>query len=148
MQYDVWIWLAALILFSVIEANTVNLVTIWFIGGSLAALITALCGGALWLQGTLFLAVSVVLLACLRPFVKKFVDPKHIATNAESNIGKNALVIEDIDNLHATGAVKLGGLVWTARSLDGSLIAANSVVTVRGIEGIKLCVELAQTPVK
>lgn len=143
-----WIWLAALVVFAIVEASTVTLVSIWFVGGSLAALIAALAGGPLWLQATLFLAVSVLLLLCLRPLLRKFYSPKKIRTNAPANIGKLAIVTEDIDNLQSQGAVKLSGLVWTARSTGGGIIKAGTIVRVNSIEGVKLFVEPAEAEVK
>ena len=142
-----WVWLAALVVFAIVEASTVTLVSIWFVGGSLAALITALAGGPLWLQATLFLAVSVILLLSLRPLLRKFYTPKKEQTNAPANIGKLAVVTEDIDNIYGKGAVKLSGLVWTARSESGQTLHVGDVVRVTRIEGVKLYVEPAEVPV-
>lgn len=139
-----WLWLGALVVFAIVEASTVSLVSIWFVGGSLAALIAALLGGELWLQILLFLAVSALLLLCLRPLTKKFLAPKKVQTNAPANIGKLAVVTEDINNLHSLGAVKLSGLTWSARSANGEPIKAGTVVRVTGIEGVKLFVETAE----
>jgi membrane protein implicated in regulation of membrane protease activity len=140
MNYGIIAWLAALIAFAVLEAATVNLVSIWFIGGSLAGLITAACGGPVWLQLVLFVGVSALLLACLRPFLKKYVNPKKVATNADRNIGKTAVVTERIDNVAGTGAAKVNGVEWTARTADGSTVEVGALVTVQKIEGVKLCV--------
>ena len=141
-----WLWLllAALVVFAIVEASTVSLVSIWFVGGSLAALIAALLGAELWLQILLFLAVSAILLLCLRPMLKKFFTPKKVQTNAPANIGKLAVVTEDIDNLRGEGAVRLSGILWTARSVGGKKIKAGSIVRVQSIEGVKLFVELAE----
>lgn len=136
-----WVWLGVLVVFAIVEASTVTLVSIWFVGGSLAALIAALLGAEIWLQVALFLAVSTILLISLRPLLKKFHQPKKIQTNALANIGKLAIVTESIDNLHGLGAVKLSGLTWTARSESGKAIEAGSVVLVKRIEGVKLFVE-------
>lgn len=65
-----FLWLALIVVFAVIEGATTALTTVWFIGGALAALAAALLHAELWLQITLFFAVSVVLLAALRPLVK------------------------------------------------------------------------------
>ena len=148
MNYEMLVWFVALLIFAGLEAGTVNLVAVWFIGGSLAALIAAMCGAPIWLQATLFFAVSILLLVRLRPFVKKYLKPNLTATNVYSNIGKVAVVTERIDNIHATGAVKLGSVVWTARSVGDGIIEPESLVTVRSIEGVKLYVEPAQVPVK
>ena len=143
---EIGIWCGLLILFGILEAVTVSVVSIWFMAGSLAAILAALCGASLPVQIVLFLAVSVALLACLRPLVRKYVSPKITATNADRVIGKTAVVTESIDNIAAQGAVKVGGVVWTARSSGGKPIAAGAQVQVDRIEGVKLYVTPAEVP--
>ncbi len=144
MQMEI-IWLALLIVFAITEGVTVALVSIWFMGGALAALIAALCGAELWVQVVLFFAVSILLLLCLRPLSKRLIKQKKVATNADSNIGKEAVVTERIDNLQGSGAVRISGVEWSARSADGSEIEKGAVVRVLRIEGVKVCVERADT---
>ena len=134
-------WLIVTGVLIVAEAATVNLVTIWFAGGALAALIAAAFGAPLWLQIVLFLAVSAVLLLTLRPFARKLTRGRDYATNVDSNIGKLAVVVEPIDNLRGTGRVMIGPVDWTARSEDGSVIAKGEKVRVLRVEGVKVCVE-------
>ena len=143
---EIGIWFGLLILFGILEAVTVSVVSIWFMAGSLAAILAALCGASLPVQIVLFLAVSVALLACLRPLVRKYVSPKITATNADRVIGKTAVVTESIDNIPAQGAVKVGGVVWTARSSGGKPIAAGAQVQVDRSEGVKLYVTPAEVP--
>lgn len=143
---EIGIWFGLLILFGILEAVTVSVVSIWFMAGSLAAILAALCGASLPVQIVLFLAVSVALLACLRPLVRKYVSPKITATNADRVIGKTAVVTESIDNIAAQGAVKVGGVVWTTRSSGGKPIAAGAQVQVDRIEGVKLYVTPAEVP--
>ena len=139
------IWLALLIVFAITEGVTVALVSIWFMGGALAALIAALCGAELWVQVVLFFTVSILLLLCLRPLSKRLIKQKKVATNADSNIGKEVVVTEHIDNLQGSGAVRISGVEWSARSADGSEIEKGAVVRVLRIEGVKVCVERADT---
>lgn len=135
-------WVAALVVFLIVEAVTAGLVSIWFVFGSLVALICAALGAAVWLQIFWFVIVSVATLVLTRPLVKRYVDSRSIATNADRSIGRAAVVTERIDNLAATGAVNLDGVVWTARSTDDAVaIEAGERVTVRAIEGVKLIVE-------
>lgn len=138
------LWLALLIVFAVLEASTVSLVSIWFMGGALTALIAALCGAEIWLQIILFFVVSIALLLCLRPLSKKLLKKRKVATNADSNIGKTAVVTETIDNLRGTGAVKISGVEWSARSVDDSVLEKDAVVRILRIEGVKVCVERAE----
>ena len=57
-----FVWLGVIILAAVIEAGTTQLVSIWAVAGGIAALIAALCGGPIWLQGILFIVVTVLAL--------------------------------------------------------------------------------------
>ncbi len=135
-------WVVALVVFLIVEAVTAGLVSIWFVFGSLVALICAALGAAIWLQIFWFVIVSVATLVLTRPLVKRYVDSRSVATNADRNIGRTAVVTERIDNLAATGAVQLAGVVWTARSTDDAVaIEPGTHVTVRAIEGVKLIVE-------
>ena len=124
---EIAIWLGLLVLFGILEAATVALVSLWFMAGSLAALIAALCGAGLPVQVGVFLAVSALLLACLRPLVRRYVTPRITATNADSVIGKVAVV-------------------WTARSSTERPIPAGTQVRVDRIEGVKLFVTPAEVP--
>ena len=135
------VWVVLMVVFLVVEAATAGLTCIWFAIGSLAALIAALFDAQLWLQIVWFLVISFVTLSFTRPLVKKYVNSRSQPTNADMVIGKEALVTEDIDNVEATGAVSVGGKVWTARSADGGRIKSGAVVSVLRIEGVKLIVE-------
>jgi membrane protein implicated in regulation of membrane protease activity len=133
-----WIILAAAFLCT--ELATVALVSLWFVVGSLAALVACLLGAELWLQVLIFGLVSMGMLLLLRPFLRRFVDPHKVRTNVDAVIGKEGGVTEAIDNLLAVGTVKLDGLPWTARSEDGRDIPEGTVVSVRSVEGVKLIV--------
>ena len=144
------LWLGLLIAFLVVEASTVTLISLWFAGGALAALIAALLHAPLWLQIVVFFVVSAALLACLRPLVRKHFTPKLTKTNLDAIIGSEGYVTADIDNLSATGTVKLGAMEWTARSIDGSTIKAGTRVKAEKIEGVKVFVTAVpvETPVR
>ena len=143
------IWLILMIVFLMVESQTVTMVSLWFGAGALAALIAALCGAELWLQIVLFFAVSIVLLAALRPLAQKYFTPKITKTNVDSVIGMQGLVTADINNVTAQGQVKLGAMEWTARSTSGEPIKAGTLVKVDKVEGVKAFVTPAQvdTPV-
>lgn len=142
------LWLAVMVVFLFVEANTVALVSAWFAVGALAALIASLLGAQLWLQITVFLVVSAALLACLRPLLRKYFKPHITRTNVDSLIGSEGYVTADIDNISATGSVKLGAMEWTARSSSGSKIIAGTLVRVDKIEGVKAFVTPVEAEVK
>ena len=144
MQQYMWVlWVAAVVFFGIVEAATVNMVSLWFVGGALAALVGQLLGGPVWLQVLLFFVVSAGLLLALRPFVKKFVTPNRIPTNADMVIGREAYVTETVDNIRGSGALKLDGKEWTVRSADGTELPEGTLVKIVKIEGVKLYVERA-----
>mgnify|MGYP000806413040 CR=1 FL=1 len=135
------IWIAAMVIFGVVEAITVGLTSIWFVVGSVAGLIAAICGGPIWLQLALFFVVSIVCLAATRPLVKKLLHKDVTATNADRVLGQTARVTESIDNAVPTGAVYVGGMTWIARSESGQPIPRNAQVKIVRMEGVRLFVE-------
>jgi len=134
------IWLAAAILLAVIEAATVQLVTIWFALGAVAACVTSLFTDSILIQIIVFVAMAAITLIATRPLVKKFRKKEAEPTNADRYIGRDAVVVSDIDNLKAEGRVKVDNAVWTARSEDGSPIPEGTDVVVTAIRGVKLIV--------
>lgn len=138
------IWLTLLALFTIGEAVTVGLVSIWFAAGSLAALLCALANGPLWLQIALFIVVSALCLLAVRPLARKYVNSRVQPTNADRVIGAQATVTEDIDNLQGKGAVTIDGMTWSARSEHDAPIPAGTLVRVLRIEGVKVYVEEAE----
>lgn len=140
-QYMLAFWIVALIAFVVIEALTAQLLTIWFAVGSVAALIAEMLGAEVWLQWTVFVAVSAVVLIATRPFVKKLTKQKLQPTNADRCIGEIAVVTEKIDNIAGKGAVKVNGIEWSARTQSGETVESGNTVKVIKIDGVKLIVE-------
>ena len=139
------IWTGLLLTFIIVEAACpLHLISVWFAVGSLAALIVYMLGGPLWLQITLFVLVSGGLLAALWPLTKKYLTPRLVSTNIDSVIGSVGLVTTAIDNITATGQVKLGAMEWTARSTTGEPIEAGTRIRVDRIEGVKVFVSPAE----
>ena len=144
MNWAAIIWLGLTVAFLIAEASTVTVISLWFAAGSLVAMAMALLGGAVWLQVLTFLVVSAVALTALRPLVRKYLTPKLTATNIDSIIGSIGIVTAPIDNIGATGQVKLNGMEWSARSTSGDPIPAGSKVCVDKIEGVKVFVSPAE----
>lgn len=142
---DPIIWLLVLIAFAVGEALTVGLTSIWFAVGALGALITAGLGFGFWPQIIVFLVLSGVTLALVRPLAKKVLKPGYSATNADRVIGAVGLVTEEVDNMAGKGLVNLSGQVWSARAQDEQNIPAGQEVRVLRIQGVKVIVEPVQS---
>lgn len=134
-------WLALFVVLLVIEIITMGLTTIWFAAGAFIAFVAGLLGFGVTVQVVVFIVVSAVLLIMTRPLAVKYFNQERQKTNAESLIGQQALVIEDIDTLEAKGRVEIRGMEWAAKTdePDGK-IAKNTVVVVNGIQGVKLIV--------
>ena len=137
---EIILWLVLAGIFLAVEFGTVALISIWFVVGSVAALIASLLGAAFWLQILVFALVSLVALLVAFPLVKKRVAAQKVPTNVDALPGRKALVTEAIDNLAGTGTIKLEGKLWTARSADGRPLPKGTVVTVRAVEGVKAIV--------
>ncbi len=134
-------WVVAIVVFIIVAAVSVGLVSIWFALGAAAALCTALLHGPIWLQIVWFFVISVVTLILTRPLAKKYINARTQPTNADRSLGQTGVVTEEVDNVAATGAVSLDGKVWTARSYTGEILPVGARVTAREIQGVKLIVE-------
>ena len=136
------VWLAAMIILLIVEGMAPGLVSIWFALGALAAMISSMLKAPVWLQMLWFVIVSLATLLITRPLAKKYVNARIVPTNADMAIGQDCVVTEAIDNMAGTGAVNVGGKIWTARmaSPDGRA-EKGAVLRVLRIEGVKLIVE-------
>lgn len=134
----VGVWLISFLLLLFIEVITINLVTIWFALGSLAALITTILTDNVNIQVIVFIVVSAVSLIITKPLVAKLRKRKITPTNLDRVIGKEGVVIKEISK-NFYGEVKVGGSVWTATSTKN--IKKDSQVKVLKIDGVKLVVE-------
>ena len=134
-------WLVGIVIAVVVEACTVQLVSIWMVAGGIGALIADLCGAPFWIQTAIFAGVTALALVISRPMVKKVMHFQKVDTNAGRYIGKTGIVTAQIDNTEGVGQVTVLGSVWTARSLDGSILLEGENVVIKAIEGVKLIVE-------
>lgn len=134
------IWLAVALVMLILEAATVQMVSIWFCLGAVAAAIAAILGASIPVQIVVFVVISGVTLAFTRKFVKKVLRVKKTPTNADSVIGAIGQVVEPIDDEAGTGRIKVEGMDWSARTTDGSKLPEGVKVKVKAIAGVKLMV--------
>ena len=135
-------WLILFIILLVIEIFTMGLTTIWFAGGALLALLMAFIGFGLPVQIIVFVLASGILLVMTRPVAVKYFNMERQKTNAESLIGRQAVVLEDVDTLRAAGLVEVNGQEWSAKTDEpDGFIPKDSVVSIEGIQGVKLIVK-------
>ena len=90
----------------------------------------------------LFLVVSIVLLVLTRPVALKYFNNKRQSTNVESMIGRQGVVLETIDTIKSQGLVEVDGETWSARTDEPEgVIPKDTVVSVEGVQGVKLIVK-------
>ena len=136
------LWLILLIVFLIVEFATMGLTTIWFAVGAVVATLLALVHAPLWLQIIAFLIVSGVTLVFTRPIAVKYFNRDRVRTNVESLVGREAIVVSEIDNLQGIGRVTVGGQEWSARTAqNGITLAVGTVGIVKAIDGVKLIIE-------
>lgn len=144
-------WLVLMLILILAEIATMGLTTIWF---AAAALVCGICAGfgmPFLPQMIIFIVVSLVLILFTRPIAMKYFNRDRVKTNAESLIGRQAIVTTQIDNLRAAGQVTVSGQEWTARSSeDGTIIPQGAVAEVLAINGVKLIVRevISRQPAK
>ena len=131
-------WFIAFIVLLFIELISVNVVTIWFAIGAVAALITTIFTDSVLIQSIVFIVVSAVALVIMKPIMKKFKVFNITPTNSDRVIGKVGEVTKKIDT-NEYGEVKIFGNTWTATSDE--VIDVGERVKVQSIEGVKLIVK-------
>ncbi len=133
-------WITAAVLFFIIEIFTEGFFIIWFGGGALVAATVAKLGLSLEWQLGLFLAVSMVLVLSTKRLAFFFHGKRiELKTNVQALFGKEALVIWAIPE-NGSGQVKIGGDIWSARSIKNSPIPKGVTVRVVKVEGVHLMV--------
>ena len=131
-------WFIAYVILLIIELVTVNLVTIWFAIGAVAAIITTIFTDSILIQSIVFVVVSVISLLITKPLIKKFKKFEVEPTNSDRVIGKIGEVTQKIGK-NKYGEVKVYGNTWTASSKQ--VINVGERVKVLSIDGVKLVVE-------
>ena len=135
------LWFSVIILTVVVESQTADLVSIWFAPGAFVAMILAFCEVHIGIQLAVFVGMTILCLVLAFAFIRPRWKAKNKIekTNADALEGKSALVEEDIDNAAASGAVKINGQLWTARTENpADKPAKGQWVEIIRVEGSKL----------
>ena len=138
--YTPWFWFAIAVICAVIEGMTLGLTTVWFSLSAILMIFISMLQPPFYVQCVLFALVALLLLFFTRPIALKFLHAKREKTNADSLIGKKALVLQTITEFEK-GQVKINGIVWTAASIDGAVIPAGDECIIEKIEGVTLIVK-------
>lgn len=134
-------WLITFIVLLVCELVSSALVSVWFCGGALVAIVANLLSAPFLIQLIIFIIVSAVLLIITRPLAKKILKKDTLKTNVSSLIGKKAVVTKEIDNTECIGEINVNGQIWSARSFDDEIIKESSNVVIEDIQGVKAIVK-------
>ncbi len=133
---EVWIWLGIIVILSIIEAVTVELVSVWFIASAIVSLILQVLGLDFKLCFIIFVLLGIVLMITTRKYLLKLLQVKKTSTNIDRIIGMKALVTKDIKDI---GEVKVDGKIWTA--VSDEILSAGDYAKVLEINSTKLKVE-------
>jgi membrane protein implicated in regulation of membrane protease activity len=135
---DPWVlWLIAAVIFAVGEITTTGFFLAPFAGGAIIASLLAAAGAGATIEWAVFLVVSVVLLAALRPVARAHQRSRgQIKTGTAALVGRTATVVERIANAEGVGCVRLDGEIWTARAfLEDDVYEPGARVQVLEIRG-------------
>lgn len=133
-----YFWLCIVILLSIIEAATVDVVTIWFVISGIFTIVLSLFVDDFIIQLGLFTTLGIILLVITRPIVKKVLKSKNIKTNFDRIIGMEGIVTEKITK-NSVGEVKVDGKRWSA--ISDKILNEGTPVTILEINGVKLKVK-------
>ena len=139
-----WIWMALAAIFIIGEIFTAGFFILWFgIGAAVAGLLALFGLGAGW-QWASFVVVSGVLFVVSRRFAERFTKKQPPGIGADRFIGKEGIVLEEIDNRKGSGRVRLGKEEWRAESESGDTIPEGVRVSVSRLDGTHLVVTVLE----
>ena len=138
----VYIWLGITAAALIVEFITSEMVSVWFVGGGLIAMLLAGVGLDWYFHVPAFIVVSLLLMLCFRSLVMKKLKGKEVKTNAETVIGKEFELIDGI-SFNSAGSIKINGVIWSAiAENENAEIPAGTKVIIKRIEGNKYIVEV------
>ena len=133
-----WIfWLILVIVLTIVELATVNLLTVWFVISGIVAMILSFFIDDVTIVSTVFVLLGILLLFTTRPLLKKYLPTQRTRTNADRIIGMHGVVTEEIKK-NSVGEVKVDGKQWSA--ISNSKIPVGSEVIIEAIDGVKAVV--------
>lgn len=135
------VWGSVIVLALVIELSTYELVSIWFCGSGLIALLLAIFGVPWWIQLIVFFITSIAALLISRVLYRKKLDnTPSVATNADSLIGQDILVLTTVKKDHP-GSGKYRDVVWTLITESDDVFEKDEFAIVSKIVGNKIIIQ-------
>ncbi len=136
------VWSLVIIAAIIVEANTADLVSMWFIPAGLVALVLAIFELPLIWQIVAFALISAVCIILSRTAFKNLLKKGEKVLDAtERIIGMDALVTAEIGGADSYGEVKVDGKIWRAFMADKSCAQKGEILKVSRIEGTKIFCE-------
>ncbi len=133
-----WIfWLILVIVLTIIELATVNLLTVWFVISGIVALFLSFFIDNVAVVSTIFAVLGIFLLFTTRPLLKKYLPTQKERTNLDRIVGKVGVVTEEIKK-NQIGEVKVDGKKWSA--ISNKKLTVGTEVIIDAIDGVKLIV--------
>lgn len=137
----IYIWLAVTVVALVIEFITSDMISVWFAGGGIVAMILAVCGVEWYIHLPVFIVLSLTLMLVFRKMVLKYFNKGESRTNADSAIGKEFELLSDI-SFNSPGTIKINDVVWGAMTENvQDVLQKGTIVVVKGLKGNKYIVE-------
>ena len=130
-----YIWLAIIILLTIVEILTVNLTTIWFVTSAIISLILTFFVDSFAIQFAVFIILGIILLITTRPTLLKLVAKYRQKKDVNHLIGMRGYIVSPISQ-NQLGEVKVNGRNWLAWSDEN--IDLDTYVTVVEINDHKI----------
>lgn len=137
MELELWhIWLLLAVGLFVIEIFISTFVSVCF---GIASLITGIVGYSGFLipgQLLVFIGCAALSLLIIKPYIKKnsISNKYHPVKDYKNLIGKETIVMEEINERKNKGRIVLSGSTWKAKSQFGEIIPKDSFVKVLNID--------------
>ena len=133
-----WIfWLVLVIVLTVVELATTNLLSVWFVISGIVAMILSFFVDDVAIVSTVFAVLGILLLFTTRPLLKRYLPTQRVRTNADRIIGMHGIVTEEIKK-NTVGEVKVDGKKWSA--VSSTKIPVGTDATIEAIDGVKVVV--------
>ncbi len=136
-----YVWLAITVIAIIVEVATTEMLSIWFAGGGLLAMLATALGALLIVQICVFVVVSLILLVIFRKMVLKKLSKNETNLNADSAVGMEFELLTPIE-FNSPGSIKVNDVVWNVVSENQTkTIPEKTIVKVVGLKGNKYIVE-------
>lgn len=139
-QYMVVFWFIVMMVTLILELQSVDLTSIWFSAGAFVTMILSVFVPNVIIQFIVFIAVSTILIASVRPVLKKYFKGNMIHTNTDGLVGKKYILIDGVQP-NGKGTISINGVKWTVVNLEGKSIEKGLLVKILAVEGNKFVVE-------